>query len=316
MYLGGTDLFFLICFLPIQEEFIKYFSPVCIHAAKPTSSKFLLSTPSQWSTDRARLKSLEKIPPTSRKPTFTHWPQNPQKISWAAQLDWEHPQKLSELLVHAPLLPAQNRPYRGHRSKAASSHTFAQSAEFYTSGSSSARCGPFPVPCRVPRVATAAPRMLRAPRIPADPCRGTQRMLHELQEQLQQEPVKQICWGIWNPRTALPAQEVLGMLIAGSWESGLGGSHRALAAFWCFYLSISCWRWQRLHQRLHFGLSQHFCDPTLPKFSFCILPKFSPFFSNNSNEFGVGFFFPAADAVWGILSPLSTMICTSYAIHC
>lgn len=142
-------------------------------------------------------------------------------------------------------------------------------------------------------------------------------MLCRLQEQLEQEHVKQIHWGILNPRTAPSAQEVLGILIAGSWESGLGESHRVPAAFWCFHLSISRWLWQRLHQRLHFGLSQHkhFCDPTLPKFSFSILPKFSPFFSIIAMNLGLVFLL-TADAVWGILSPLSTIICTSYAIHC
>lgn len=62
--------------------------------------------------------------------------------------------------------------------------------------------------------------------------------LHGLEE-LDQDHVKQIHGGILNSRTALSAQEVLEILIAESWESGLGKYHRALALSWCFYLSIS-----------------------------------------------------------------------------
>lgn len=52
--------------------------------------------------------------------------------------------------------------------------------------------------------------------------------LHRLEE-LDEDHVKQIHGGILNSRTALSAQEVLEILIAGSWESGLGKYHRVLA---------------------------------------------------------------------------------------
>lgn len=52
--------------------------------------------------------------------------------------------------------------------------------------------------------------------------------LQGLEEQLERDHVKQIHWGLLNSRTALAAQEVLQILIAGSWESRLGKSHRRL----------------------------------------------------------------------------------------
>ena len=104
--------------------------------------------------------------------------------------------------------------------------------------------------------------------------------LHRLEEQLEQDHVKQIHWGILNSRTALSAQEVLQILVAGSWESRLGKYHRALALFWGFYQSFSCW----LCQRLSLGLTGLSSEPAQPFLCSCtaqiflsILPNFSLF---------------------------------------